>query len=392
MKILFVTDRVYADSDPNLNLINSLRPCLEKDAQVFFMGHDPDPARAGEWCFFYRLDEQVRTLFFSLDGLPLIRKALRLFCHPVLSFFGAFKLFNIDLITVHYVRKLRALDAAYGFDAIISVSAPFYTSKALARLRTNARKCIFLCDPYGRHYTMGNRRTRAMEKKAFAAVDAAMVPALLSEDYADPKVISYEFPGVVTTQPPHRAGAYDDKKINLVFVGSLYADIRSPEYLYELLRRLDSDRYHLTVVGGTYGYFSQEFHEKYDEIVKKCVTVVGKVDRERARQYLWQADVLVNIGNRIENMLPSKVLEYISTGKPVLNITQIRECPSLPYFEKYGNTLTLHTDEPVTDAQLRDLREFLEKRERVPEKVVAERFYTAMPAYVAGQLKDLLRG
>ena len=89
------------------------------------------------------------------------------------------------------------------------------------------------------------------------------------------------------------------------------------------MKTLGDDRYHLTIVGGTYGVFPREFHEKYSDFINEHVTIVGKVTKEKALQYLWQADVLVNIGNRVENMLPSKVLEYISTGKPVLNIAQL---------------------------------------------------------------------
>ena len=52
--------------------------------------------------------------------------------------------------------------------------------------------------------------------------------------------------------------------------------------------------------------------------------------------------MLVNIGNAVDNQMPSKIFEYISTGKPVVNIYKSPECPTLKYLERYPLALNLY--------------------------------------------------
>lgn len=386
MKILFVTDRVNSKSDPNINLIKDILPFIEKDNSVYFMGHDTDEKMTDEFCFFFDRDERVRNLFFSLSELSLLGKIIKLITNPVLSFWGVFKVFNIDFIDRKYAETIEKLDKKYKFDAVISVSAPFYTAKGLAKRNIGGKKIIMMFDPYGYHYKMGNKRTKKQEKLCFEKADKIFVPALQKRLYTDSKIESFEFPAVITDKPSNICNLYDNKKINLAFVGSLYSDIRRPDYLFDIMKALADDRYHLTVVGGIYGNFGVDFYKKYDEVINKYVTIIGKVDRETARRYLWQADVLVNIGNKVDNMLPSKVLEYISTGKPVLNIMQIENCPSKEYFEKYKNALNINSNEPLTEDILKKIKVFLDNPSEISKTEIESTFFTATPKYVAKQI------
>ena len=84
---------------------------------------------------------------------------------------------------------------------------------------------------------------------------------------------------------------------------------------------------------------------------------MGRVDKDTARRYISEADILVNIGNTVDNMLPSKVLECVSSGKRVLNLCQIENCPSLPYFEKYGNSLALYTKKEIDSTDIEKFRQ-----------------------------------
>jgi hypothetical protein len=53
------------------------------------------------------------------------------------------------------------------------------------------------------------------------------------------------------------------------------------------------------------------------------------------------ADVLVNIGNKTPELLPSKLVEYASTGKPVLNLISIPEDSSADFFAEYPAALNV---------------------------------------------------
>lgn len=52
--------------------------------------------------------------------------------------------------------------------------------------------------------------------------------------------------------------------------------------------------------------------------------------------------MLLNIGNSTNNQLPSKVLEYIGTGKPIISIYNIEDDTSNLYLKKYPNSLLIN--------------------------------------------------
>ena len=61
----------------------------------------------------------------------------------------------------------------------------------------------------------------------------------------------------------------------------------------------------------------------------------GSVPRNTALQAMNDADVLVNIGNSNPYQEPSKVIEYASTGKPIINIMSIKDDSSASLLAHY---------------------------------------------------------
>jgi glycosyltransferase involved in cell wall biosynthesis len=56
---------------------------------------------------------------------------------------------------------------------------------------------------------------------------------------------------------------------------------------------------------------------------------------------MYDADVLVNLGNDTPYQLPSKVVEYLAAGKPVLNIASRPDDSPAAFFSQYGIALCL---------------------------------------------------
>lgn len=396
MNILFVTDCVNSIGDPNINLAKNIADVLQKEHNVFFAGHDTDKSKQNDFCFYYPWDEKVRKVFFSLNGKSSISKIATLLSHPFLSFLGIFKVFNIDLIDRKYKKQIEYICKKHDIDAAISLSAPFYTAKGLAKADISAKKIVMMFDPYAKHYIYKNSRTEKQENAVFDAVDHVFVPHLIAGEYHRNNLSAFEFPCLLaeekTAEKPDSTSLLPQGKTNIVYCGSLYADIRSPEYLYELVKKSENPGLHITIVGGVYGTFSEEFNTKYADFIKEKVTLVGKVDKEKAKEYLDAADIVVNIGNTIENMLPSKVIECISTGKRVLNLCQIENCPSLPYFEKYGNSLDLYTKKEIDTEILSRFADFVKEEKNIPQQQILQKFVSATPQYVAQQILNVITG
>ena len=95
--------------------------------------------------------------------------------------------------------------------------------------------------------------------------------------------------------------------------------------------------------------------EAYDT---NWMSTVGENINEVERIAAEKADILLNISNTLDNQVPSKIFDYFSMGKPVLNLQKIENCPAEEYFAKYPLCYNLKEFEPAdTDS----LVEFLKK-------------------------------
>jgi hypothetical protein len=73
------------------------------------------------------------------------------------------------------------------------------------------------------------------------------------------------------------------------------------------------------------------------------VILHGPVPRAQVQHALASANVLVNIGNSTPHQLPSKIVEYMMTGKPILNVVQRPNDPSGDVLGAYPLVFTLDT-------------------------------------------------
>ena len=71
----------------------------------------------------------------------------------------------------------------------------------------------------------------------------------------------------------------------------------------------------------------------------------GSLSGEALQRQYAETEVLVNIGNAVDNQMPSKIFEYISTGKPIINIFKSTDCPTLKYLGRYPLVLNIHEAE-----------------------------------------------
>lgn len=104
---------------------------------------------------------------------------------------------------------------------------------------------------------------------------------------------------------------------HLLYIGGFHRGIREPDLLFDIVRRLNRNaerEYILTIYGPANGF---------DLSPADCpqIRYEGMIEREKALDLLREADVLVNVDNMNCAMVPSKIVEYIGTGRPLLNLT-----------------------------------------------------------------------
>lgn len=106
------------------------------------------------------------------------------------------------------------------------------------------------------------------------------------------------------------------RTIHLLYIGGFHRGIREPDLLFDLMRRLNQNADHeyiLTIYGPANGF---------DLTAAGCPQIhyKGMIARDKAMHLISKADILVNVDNMNCVMSPSKIVEYIGTGRPLLNL------------------------------------------------------------------------
>ena len=93
--------------------------------------------------------------------------------------------------------------------------------------------------------------------------------------------------------------------------------------------------------------------------------------------------MLLNISNTLDNQVPSKIFDYFSMGKPVLNLQKIENCPAEEYFEKYPICFNMKEFEKADSGMLYEFLKSTKGRKLDFDEV--EKIYSkATVEYVAG--------
>ena len=257
------------------------------------------------------------------------------------------------------------------YDAIVAMSMPYENLDIAAYVGDKVPVIFYPLEPiatYDKHVADFEQKLEyeiELENKATKLI----LTHLIHQDFLsertkvnDGKVVEAEFPCVIQRLSQHGQTTENREKINIVFVGRFYIGTREPDFLCHLIDSLPTDRYQLTIVGGfSRNNYKPEFVKKYLSNHHPTIKNVGFVGPEEADRYLINADILVHIGNRMPNIMPSKILDYISSGKPILNICKIHECPTIPLMKHYPMGLTIFEEEGISELVSERVREFCEK-------------------------------
>ena len=74
---------------------------------------------------------------------------------------------------------------------------------------------------------------------------------------------------------------------------------------------------------------------------------------------MWEADVLINIGNTTTFQLPSKLIEYASMSKPILNISSVNGDSSTKFLSSYPLAKNIYIEDLITDDLIKETADYL---------------------------------
>jgi len=160
---------------------------------------------------------------------------------------------------------------------------------------------------------------------------------------------------------PH---TFTNSGTNIVYTGTFYKSIRNPEkflLMFEELLLLDSKIY-LHFIGDLKD--CKDVIEKFSNRYPDNIFIYGKLSREETMKYLKGSDILLNISNKSFAQLPGKVVEYLYTGKRILNFSHSSNSNSSIFFKKYcSEKQVLEVNENSFD--LKDVLKVIKSHEEV---------------------------
>ena len=127
--------------------------------------------------------------------------------------------------------------------------------------------------------------------------------------------------------------------ISCVFAGKFYEDIRNPKKMFEFFEKTDSE-INLTTIGDG----CSEIVSQFQDLLGKRYNKISRVPYSQCQELLNNSDILINLGNTVTNQVPSKVFEYIASGKPIVNFYFNDNDSSLFYLKKYSLCLNINVN------------------------------------------------
>lgn len=370
MKILFIA---YLENDAIVRCIKQLQAALlEQDAQSDLLTFRWNPKQLlkeqADCGMRYRVDTWYRHAQLQRDAegkiaLPwygYLRVALARGFSMLVGGLAYHEQGFPFLAGTKLGRKVRTLCKQNHYDWVVSVSYPFMMHRLVKYYRPHQTHwAMYALDPFYHNVTYSRKREHArlcLECAVSKSADIIFHVPEQAEDYTCrelqplrakyhplnyPNFVQQEStgtPSLLKTEPGY---------VNLVYLGTLYSDVRKPDALLELfgnmIAKCPTLRLHL--IGNVFGVGAGETITRYKERLGDALQTYLPMPSDLAKAALQAADVLVNIGNTIHNQMPSKLWEYIASGKPILSVCMIRDCNTIPYLSTYPNSLCVFADE-----------------------------------------------
>jgi len=236
------------------------------------------------------------------------------------------------------LKKLKEIGVDEKIDCIITVSMPYESHLAgykYKRKKKEVKWITYTLDSFvhsptlQKHFIFKHLKekiNRTSEQRVFERSDANFLSSSLKDsvimsDKENPSKYSWiSFPLLSEYNALTSVVHFETTKINIVYAGSFYKEIRNPDYCLKIFSMLNDDRILLHLFHR--GDCSDLVH-RYS-LASKNIISYKSLPVEQVYEVENQADIFLNIGNNVGLFFPSKLVEYISFGKPIINFHDAR--------------------------------------------------------------------
>lgn len=380
MKILFMDYSHLPLPDANGNCIEKLRKTLIKknvqsDVLSFRLDRKIPRVTRDQYGVIYTADTWMRLSFTgrstgeslariivrSSIAIPL--KIVHALCGGQYAKDEVFTPFECAL----YKQKLEYLCRTQKYDWVVAVSNPYCIHRIGATSDlSGARLALYYLDPHSFNSMLSPKTLQHRlneEIKVCAKADLIFAALEHREDWNTSALSMFlnktnfiPYPNLSPFEG-ERACATIKKMtdiLDVVYLGALNDEFRQPKAMLELFEKMQvyASNFRLIIVGSRCGTQVSEQLNKAKSILKDRLIISPPVPFPQAMDLLRRSDAVINLGNKMKNQMPSKLLDYIAAGKPIINISPNRPCNTHPYIARYPLAVQFYNDELVDAAGL----------------------------------------
>ena len=334
------------------------------------------------------LKKLCKTISFLANKTKLV---LTVFSWPLVS----------PIYSWRYYKKALKICKNFMIDHIVpvytqidSIIAAYLVKKKFLQIKYSPYMLDALSAGYGpKMFSRAwlERRGESWERLLFSNADQVLFMRSSEQHYNKNEEYKglYTFvdlPLVKLNDTNERFEMFDQKYISIVYTGSIPQHIRNPKYIVELLLSLNMENLRLYFIGvGDNRYLSSKIRES-DSIV-----IIPYLPHEECMKAINSADFLLNLGNSQPYMMPSKLFEYFSTGKPIISTYSNESDNTLDYITRYPHSLMIKEhDELMADDADRLIKFLMNERGKVIGfKKVKEMFIENTPEYTADVIESI---
>lgn len=162
----------------------------------------------------------------------------------------------------------------------------------------------------------------------------------------------------------------------VLYAGALSQKTRNPAYIFEVFKHVKRIKLKMFVS-------NDERWVKDAAAGIENVEISGKVSHDLILKEMDKADAFLNIGNNQSMFCPSKIVEYIGYGKPIISLYRTDHDTCRRYMEKYP--CGIYIDERSEDAKAvaKRIEEMLVQNVRLDYLEIEELFKDNTPQYTA---------
>lgn len=176
-------------------------------------------------------------------------------------------------------------------------------------------------------------------------------------------------------------------EIRLIYAGAFYPKLRDPQFMIGFIAKMRQESNLIFDI-----YTGNKMRDELNTLASPYtfVTIKNEISQKELLNEISQADVLVSVGNKKSDFLPSKILFYMSTGKKIIHFYPQGDI-AVDYLKKYPNACLISQEEKVSIELIKKVIEFIEKDEEVVDmKILREVFKENTPIYSAEKFKEIL--